>query len=51
MAFDGKRRCSEREVNKVLNAQHAFGDHCLLRRELVEMKLLERTTGARPVRQ
>ena len=45
MAFDGKRRYSEREVNEILNAQHGFGDHCLLRRELVEMKLLARTPG------
>ena len=45
MDFDGKRRYSEREVNEIINAHHAFGDHCLLRRELVEMKLLERTAG------
>jgi hypothetical protein len=45
MPFDGKRRYSEREVNEVINAHHAFGDHCLLRRELVELKLLERTPG------
>jgi hypothetical protein len=50
MAFDGKRRYSEREVNEVLNAHHAFGDHCLLRRELVEMKLLERTPGGEQYR-
>jgi hypothetical protein len=45
MPFDGKRRYTEREVNEVINAHHAFGDHCLLRRELVELKLLERTPG------
>jgi hypothetical protein len=45
MAFDGKRRYTEREVNEVLNAHHAFGDHCLLRRELVEADLLSRTPG------
>ena len=50
MAFDGKRRYSEREVNEVLNAHHAFGDHCLLRRELVEMKLLQRTPGGEQYR-
>lgn len=43
--FDTKRRYSEREVNEVLNAHHEFGDHCLLRRELIEMKLLTRTPG------
>ena len=45
MRFDGKRRYSEREVNEVLRAWHLFGDHCTLRRELVEMKMLERTDG------
>jgi hypothetical protein len=45
MPFDGKRRYSECEVNELLNAHHAFGDHCLLRRELVEVKLLARTPG------
>ena len=45
MHFDGKRRYSEREVNEVLKAWHLFGDHCTLRRELVEMKMLERTDG------
>jgi hypothetical protein len=45
MGFDGKRRYSEREVNEVLNLHHIFGDHCLLRRELVEGGLLTRTPG------
>jgi hypothetical protein len=45
LRFDTKRRYSEREVNEVLNAHHSFGDHCLLRRELIEMKLLARTPG------
>lgn len=45
MPFDGKRRYTEREVNEVINAHHAFGDHCLLRRELVELELLARTPG------
>jgi len=42
MRFDSRRRYTEREVNEVLNAWHLFGDHCTLRRELVNMKLLER---------
>lgn len=50
MAFDGKRRYSEREVNEVINRHHAFGDHCLLRRELVEAKLLARTPGGEQYR-
>jgi hypothetical protein len=45
LPFDGKRRYSEREVNEVINRHHAFGDHCLLRRELVEAGLLARTPG------
>lgn len=45
MHFDARRRYSEREVNEILNAWHDFGDHCLLRRELVEMKMLGRTDG------
>lgn len=45
MRFDARRRYSEREVNEVLKAWHLFGDHCTLRRELVEMKMLERTDG------
>jgi hypothetical protein len=50
LAFDGKRRYSEREVNEILNARHAFGDHCLLRRELVEAQLLARTPGGEEYR-
>jgi len=45
LQFDAKRRYTEREVNEVLNRHHAFGDHCLLRRELIELKLLTRTPG------
>ncbi len=45
LRFDAKRRYSEREVNEVLNTHHAFGDHCLLRRELIELNLLTRTPG------
>ena len=45
LRLDAKRRYSEREVNEVLNRHHDFGDHCLLRRELIEFKLLTRTAG------
>lgn len=41
--FDAKRPYTEAEVNTILRARHAFGDHCTLRRELVNMKLLTRT--------
>jgi hypothetical protein len=42
MRFDARRKYSEPEVNEVLRAWHLFGDHCTLRRELVNMRLLER---------
>lgn len=42
MRFDARRKYTEREVNEILNAWHLFGDHCTLRRELVNMRLLER---------
>ena len=45
MRFDASRRYTEREVNELLNAWHLFGDHCTLRRELVELKLLGRKDG------
>ncbi|QPF73582.1 DUF2087 domain-containing protein [Roseateles sp. DAIF2] len=41
--FDAKRPYTEREVNQILQAWHGFGDHCTLRRELINMKLLART--------
>lgn len=42
LRFDARRRYSEREVNEILNAWHLFGDHCTLRRELVNAQLLAR---------
>ncbi len=40
--FDGKRTYTEREVNAILKAANAFGDHVTLRRELVNHRLLAR---------
>jgi hypothetical protein len=40
--FDSKRRYTEKEVNEVLRAANTFGDHVLLRRELIDHKLLTR---------
>lgn len=40
--FDAKRPYTEREVNTILRAANAFGDHVTLRRELVNHKLLAR---------
>lgn len=40
----------EREVNERLNERHRFGDHALLRRELVDRELLWRTVDGRRYR-
>ena len=42
--FEGRRIYSEREVNEILKAANAFGDHVTLRRELVNHRLLTRTS-------
>jgi hypothetical protein len=41
--FEPGRRYSEREVNELLDRHHTFGDCALLRRDLVDSRLLERT--------
>lgn len=40
--FDGRRVYTEREVNEVLKAANAFGDHVTLRRELINHQLMSR---------
>jgi hypothetical protein len=40
--FEARRTYTEREVNAILRATNAFGDHVTLRRELVNHKLLAR---------
>jgi len=40
--FEARRLYTERQVNELLNAWHAYGDPATLRRELVGMKLLAR---------
>ena len=42
--FDGRRVYTEREVNEVLKAANAFGDHVTLRRELINHRLMTRTS-------
>lgn len=37
------RRYREREINEILRTWHAFGDHALLRRELYDRHLVNRT--------
>ncbi|MCE7934832.1 MAG: DUF2087 domain-containing protein [Chlorobi bacterium CHB2] len=43
MKFEAGKEYTEREVNQLLQAWHTFGDHALLRRELYDAKLIERT--------
>ncbi len=40
----------EQELNGLLRAMHAFGDHALLRRELVDRGLMRRTADGREYR-
>lgn len=40
--FEAKRVYTEREVNAVLKAANAFGDHVTLRRELINHRLMAR---------
>jgi hypothetical protein len=40
--IEARRVYSERQINDLLNAWHAFGDPATLRRELIGMKLLTR---------
>jgi hypothetical protein len=48
--FDAKRVYTEREVNDRLNGLHLFGDPATLRRELVNHRLLTRTSDCREYR-
>lgn len=41
--FQPGKEYTEREVNELLKTWHTFGDHALLRRELYDAKLIERT--------
>ena len=40
--FDSRRIYTEREVNEILAAANAFGDHVTLRRELIDHRLMTR---------
>lgn len=40
--FDGRRVYTEAEVNQILKAANAFGDHATLRRELINHRLMAR---------
>lgn len=45
-----KTDLNEKEINAILNARHSFGDQAILRRSLVEHRLLKRTTDGRVYR-
>ncbi|MCK9170831.1 MAG: DUF2087 domain-containing protein, partial [Treponema sp.] len=41
--FEPEKIYSEREVNEIINRWHSFGDYALVRREMYDHFLLERT--------
>ena len=41
--FQEKKEYTELEINMILKKWHSFGDHSLLRRELYDASLLDRT--------
>jgi hypothetical protein len=48
--LEPRRVWSEAEINGALNAAHLFGDHALLRRELVDLGMVTRTADGREYR-
>lgn len=46
-AFETGREYSQLEVNEILNSRHTFNDPALLRRELINRKILERSADGR----
>lgn len=45
--FEDNREYIEKEVNEILTSIHTFGDYCMLRRDLCDMKFLARTDDNR----
>lgn len=43
--FTLDRDYTEKEVNEIISSWHTFGDYFILRRELIEHKLLGRTSN------
>lgn len=41
--FEYDREYAEKEVSEIIKANHTFNDHPMLRRELINRRLLERT--------
>lgn len=48
--FPAEEEMTEQQVNDLLKRHHAFGDHVLIRREMVNMRLLSRTADCRSYR-
>jgi hypothetical protein len=48
--MEPRRVSTEAEINGALNAEHLFGDHALLRRELVDLGMMARTADGREYR-
>jgi hypothetical protein len=48
--MEPRRVSNEAEINGALNAEHLFGDHALLRRELVDLGMMARTADGREYR-
>ena len=40
--FEMNRKYSEKEINEIIDNSHTFNDICILRRELIDNKLLGR---------
>ena len=45
-----RKTFTEREISALLNGLHTFGDHALLRRELFDRGLMERSADGREYR-
>lgn len=43
-SFEEGREYSEKEINEIIKNNISFGDYQLIRRELIEKKVLQRTT-------
>jgi hypothetical protein len=41
--IDAQMKYTEKQINEIITRWHSFGDHALLRRELFDNYLLERT--------
>lgn len=48
--LEPKRVYNEGEINRALNAEHLFGDHALLRRDMCDLGLMTRTVDGREYR-